>query len=83
MISLLRESVSAVTAGSPSNFDSRNFSQAYSGASKLEPSPERLLGLVHRQDEAVGAGRTITRLRLPSKPAATASGWRREGSRLT
>src|SRR5438552_4165424 len=30
---------------------------------KLEPSPERLLGLLHRwQHEAVGAGRTITRI---------------------
>jgi len=30
---------------------------------KLEPSPERLLGLLHRwQDEAVRAGRTITRI---------------------
>ena len=39
---------------------------------KLEPSPERLLALLHRwRDEAVKAGRTITR---PSKPAATASG---------
>jgi hypothetical protein len=31
----------------------------------LEPSPERLLGLLHRwQDEAVGAGGTITRIAL-------------------
>ena len=30
---------------------------------KLEPSPERLLALLHRwQDEAVRAGRTITRI---------------------
>src|SRR5881275_285246 len=30
---------------------------------KLEPNPERLLGLLHRwQDEAVRAGRTITRI---------------------
>ena len=37
---------------------------------KLEASPERLLALLHRwRDEAVRAG-------LPSKPAATASGWR-------
>ena len=44
---------------------------------KLEPSPERLLGLLHRwRDEAVRAGRTITQLRWPSKPVATASGWR-------
>jgi hypothetical protein len=48
---------------------------------KLEPNPERLLGLLHRwQDEAVRAGRTITR--LPSKPAATASGWRADLSRV-
>ena len=48
---------------------------------KLEPSPERLLGLLHRwQAEAVRAGRTITR--LPSKPAATASGWRAGLSRV-
>src|SRR3989441_13070319 len=32
---------------------------------KLEPRPERLLGLLHRwQDEAVRAGRTITRIAL-------------------
>src|SRR5437879_12802001 len=32
---------------------------------KLEPSPERLLGLLQRwQDEAVRAGRTITRIAL-------------------
>ena len=32
---------------------------------KLEPNPERLLGLLHRwQDEAVRAGRTITRIAL-------------------
>ena len=43
---------------------------------KLEPSPERLLGLLHRwQDEAGPAARSRG-LRLPSKPAATASGWR-------
>src|SRR5437763_12725233 len=48
---------------------------------KLEPSAERLVALLHGwRDEAVRAGRTITRLRLPSKPAATASGWR-AGSR--
>jgi transposase len=30
---------------------------------KLEPSPERLLGLLHGwQDEAIRAGRTITRI---------------------
>src|SRR5438045_6324560 len=32
---------------------------------KLEPSPERLLAVLHRwRDEAVGAGRTITRIAL-------------------
>ena len=32
---------------------------------KLEPSPELLLGLLHRwRDEAVRAGRTITRIAL-------------------
>ena len=32
---------------------------------KLEPNPERLLGLLHRwQDEAVRAGRTVTRIAL-------------------
>ena len=32
---------------------------------KLEPSPERLLALLHRwRDEAVKAGRTITRIAL-------------------
>ena len=32
---------------------------------KLEPSPERLLSLLHRwRDEAVRAGRTITRIAL-------------------
>src|SRR5215468_7579980 len=32
---------------------------------KLDPSPERLLALLHRwQDEAVRAGRTITRIAL-------------------
>ena len=55
---------------------------------KLEPSPERLLALLHRwRDEAVKAGRTITGIALALKPAATASGWRaglrRVASRLT
>ena len=55
---------------------------------KLEPSPERLLGLLHCwQDEAVRAAARSRGLRLPSKPAATASGWRaglrRVASRLT
>ena len=44
---------------------------------KLEPNPERLLALLHRwRDESVRAGRTITRIAVASKPAATASGWR-------
>jgi hypothetical protein len=48
---------------------------------KLEPSPERLLAVLHRwRDEAVRAGAISHGLRLPSKPAATASGWR-AGSR--
>ena len=43
---------------------------------KLEPSPERLLGLLHRgQDEAVRAGRQSRGLHLPSKPAAMGFGW--------
>ena len=55
---------------------------------KLEPSPERLLTVLRRwRDEAVRAGRTITRIAVASKPAATASGWRaglrRVGSSLT
>ena len=44
---------------------------------KLEPSAERLLGLLHRwRDEAVKAGRKITRMHWPSKLVGTASGWR-------
>ena len=44
---------------------------------KLEPSPERLVGLLHRwRDEAVRAGARSRGLSLPSKPAATAFGWR-------
>ena len=44
---------------------------------KLEPSPERLLAVLYRwQDEAVRPGAPSRGLRLPSKPAATASGWR-------
>ena len=44
---------------------------------KLEPSAERLLGLLHRwRDEAVRAGRTITRIALAFEAAATAFGWR-------
>ena len=43
---------------------------------KLEPSAERLLGLLHRwRDEAVRAGKRSRGLRWPSKPAAMASGW--------
>ena len=43
---------------------------------KLEPSPERLLALLHRgQDEAVRAGRQSRGLHLPSKPAAMGFGW--------
>ena len=35
---------------------------------KLEPNPERLLALLHRwRDEAVRAGRTITRIALASE----------------
>jgi len=37
---------------------------------KLEPSPERLLAVLHRwRDEAVRAGRKITRIALASKPS--------------
>ena len=54
---------------------------------KLDPSPERLLGLLHRwRDQPVRAGRSRG-LRWPSKPAATAFGWRaglrRMGERRT
>ena len=55
---------------------------------KQEPSPERLLALLHRwRDESSGLAALSRGLRLPSKPAATASGWRagwrRVGSRRT
>src|SRR5215471_7821729 len=55
---------------------------------KLEPSPERLLAVLHRwRDEAVRVGGNITRMLWPSKPAATAFGWRaglrRAASKLT
>ena len=55
---------------------------------KLEPSPERLLAVLHRwRDESVRAGRAITRIALAFEAVATASGWRaglrRVGSRLT
>src|SRR5271155_4717009 len=44
---------------------------------KLEPSPEQLLAVLHRwRDEAVRPVAQSRGLRLPSKPAATASGWR-------
>ena len=56
---------------------------------KLEPSPERLLGLLHRwQDERrSGPGAQSPGSRWPSKPAAMGFGWRaglrRAGSRRT
>ena len=55
---------------------------------KLEPSPERLLALLHRwRGEAVKAAARSGGLRWPSKPAATAvgwrAGWRRVASRRT
>ena len=44
---------------------------------KLEPSPERLLALLQLwHDAAVWPGARSRGLRLPSKPAATAFGWR-------
>ena len=44
---------------------------------KLEPSPERLLALLHRwRDKRSRPAAPSRGLRLPSKPAATASGWR-------
>ena len=44
---------------------------------KLEPSPERLLGLLHRwRYEASGPAARSPGLHWPSKPGATASGWR-------
>ena len=44
---------------------------------KLEPSPEQLLALLHRwRDEAARAAALSRGLWLPSRPAATASGWR-------
>ena len=44
---------------------------------KLEPSAERLLGLLHRwRMRQSGPVKRSRGLRLPSKPAATASGWR-------
>jgi transposase len=47
---------------------------------KLDPSPERLLAVLHRwRDETVRAGPLSRGLRLPSRPAATAFGWRLGG----
>jgi len=44
---------------------------------KLEPSPEQLLAVLHRwRDEAVRAGKQITRIALAFEAAATAFGWR-------
>ena len=44
---------------------------------KLEPSPERLLALLHRwRDRRSGPAARSRGLRLPSKPAATVFGWR-------
>jgi transposase len=43
---------------------------------KLEPSAERLLGLLYRAMRRSGPVKRSRGLRLPSKPAATASGWR-------
>jgi hypothetical protein len=44
---------------------------------KLEPSPERLLALLHRCGmRRSGPAAPPHGLQLPSKPAATASGWR-------
>ena len=44
---------------------------------KLEPSPERLVGVLHRwRDEAVSAGRNITRIALAFEAGRDGSGWR-------
>ena len=44
---------------------------------KLEPSPERLLAVLHvGATSQSGLAARSGGLRLPSKPAATASGWR-------
>ena len=49
---------------------------------KLEPSPERLLAVLHRwRDEAVNAGCNITRIALAFE--GWRAGWRRMGSRRT
>jgi transposase len=43
---------------------------------KLEPNPERLLGLLHRwQDEAVRAGRTITQIAVAFEAGRDAPVW--------
>ena len=43
---------------------------------KLEPSPERLLAVLHRWRDEAGPAARSRGLRLPSKPVETASGWR-------
>src|ERR1700719_1523058 len=44
---------------------------------KLEPNAEGLLGLLHRwRDEAIRAGKEITRIALAFEATAMASGWR-------
>jgi transposase len=44
---------------------------------KLEPSPERLLALLHRwRDEAVRAGKEITRIALAFEAGRDGFGWR-------
>ena len=50
---------------------------------KLEPSPERLLACIAGATSQSGLAARSRGLRLPSKPAATASGWRRVGLRRT
>jgi transposase len=43
---------------------------------KLDPSPERLLAVLHRwRDEAVRAGRPITRIALAFDSGPTAALW--------
>ena len=44
---------------------------------KLEPSPERLLAVLHRwRDEAIKTGGNITRIALAFEAGRAASGWR-------
>jgi transposase len=51
---------------------------------KLEPSPERLLAVLHRwRDEAVRAGHTITRIAVAFEAGRDGAGLRRVGSRRT